>query len=174
MKLEEYQALALRTARMFPTDIENLNHAALGLASEFLEVAGANGFEEQKEEIGDCAWYMALACHALGTNFHDLFQNPLEDFGIDVPVLGLKDFVSEVKGLVVYGRDLHDERRLAMMSDLAKFAFALRSFSLDSGILVETVLEQNIEKLRKRFPEAYSHELADARLDKGGADSRNS
>ena len=174
MKLEEYQALALRTARMFPTDIENLNHAALGLASEFFEVCAADGPDQQKEEIGDCAWYMALACHALNANFHDLFQSPLLDFDVETPIAALKDFISEVKGLVVYNRTLDDERRQDMLEDLEKFAYTLRCFEVDSDTPIVDVLEQNIAKLRKRFPDAYSHELADARIDKGGVDSRNS
>lgn len=174
MKLEDYQALAMRTARMFPTDIGNLNHAALGLASEFFEVAGANSPDEQKEEIGDCAWYMALACHALNANFHDLFQSPLPEFEAEVPINALKNFLSEVKGLVVYNRILDDGRRQSLLEDLEKFAYVLRAFEVDSECPIGDVLEHNIQKLRRRFPDAYSHELADARLDKGGDDFRNS
>jgi hypothetical protein len=42
------------------------------------------------------------------------------------------------------------------------------------GMDMEQIAWANIEKLRQRYPEAYSDAAAEARADKGGADARNS
>lgn len=59
-----------------------LNHAALGLAGEAGELCGAverwlyYGRDldkvNVKEELGDCLWYLALACNALGLELADV------------------------------------------------------------------------------------------------------
>lgn len=110
MKLNDYQSLAIRTAKPGDTE-QDLIHAALGLTGEAGEFADAVkksvvygrplDTAHLIEEIGDALWYVALACRAL-----------------DV--------------------------------DLA------------------TVAEGNIAKLRVRYPERYTDDLAAARLDKAG------
>ena len=75
MNLDEYQRLALRTARDLPAN-ERLLNAALGLAGEAGEFADSvkkirfHGHESDPDELikelGDLLWYTALAAHALG------------------------------------------------------------------------------------------------------------
>jgi len=88
MKFHEYQPLAMRTAKMFPSLEMNLIHAALGIGSEIGELAetvngiwmdletathsGTGGLSNIQEEIGDAAWYAQLACAHLGWQFHEL------------------------------------------------------------------------------------------------------
>lgn len=88
MNPSKYQELCHRTEcdqdksrQRFGTDLVSMNgpvrinHAILGLAGEVGELAGAverwlyygRPLDEKnvKEEIGDCLWYLALACNAL-------------------------------------------------------------------------------------------------------------
>lgn len=108
MNFDEYQKLAIRTAKQIDQNFD-LMHTAFGLAGEAGEFADAikkhlvydkpldkaNVFEE----IGDILWYCALACETMGVDMNEIAQ-------------------------------------------------------------------QNISKLKLRYPEKYSNKLADERLDK--------
>lgn len=87
MQVTQYQALAMRTAKMFPGFDMNMMHAALGIGSEIGELAetvngiwmevpqqaGAKPYAENiKEEVGDACWYAALGCAHMGWEFHEL------------------------------------------------------------------------------------------------------
>ncbi|MDZ4719298.1 MAG: nucleoside triphosphate pyrophosphohydrolase family protein [Roseiflexaceae bacterium] len=81
MNLDEYQRLALRTARDLPAE-ERLLNAALGLSGEAGEFADSvkklrfHGHtldqEELLKELGDLLWYTALAANALGVPLSDV------------------------------------------------------------------------------------------------------
>lgn len=84
MKINEYQELALRTAPKGLDSTQLLLNGALGLAGESGEVvddvkkhlfqghwldAGAIA-----RELGDVAWYLAIAAHAIGCDLETIFQ----------------------------------------------------------------------------------------------------
>jgi NTP pyrophosphatase (non-canonical NTP hydrolase) len=108
MQLDEYKALALRTAKQMDGR-DNIIHAALGLSSEAGEITTtvkkmfaynqAIDYDNIVEELGDILWFCALMSHSL-------------------------------------------------------------------HVSLDYVAEQNIEKLRKRYPEKFSDDLASLRLDK--------
>ena len=109
MEINEYQRLAMRSAKKLPTIIENLNHAALGATSECGELATTVKASiiygkpidllNIEEEIGDALWFLALAADTI-------------------------------------------------------------------GLELSFVAKKNIEKLRKRYPEKYTDQAAQARADK--------
>jgi NTP pyrophosphatase (non-canonical NTP hydrolase) len=72
-----------------------------------------------------------------------------DEFGLEPSVV---DLIHEVRAI------------LAALVDLAYLI----------GVDLIDVARDNIAKLRERFPDAYSDEAAEARLDKGGEDARNS
>lgn len=75
MTTNEYQQLALRTANPLPPD-ELLLNGVLGLSGESGECSDlvkkhryqGHDLDAEKlvKELGDCAWYLAIASHALG------------------------------------------------------------------------------------------------------------
>lgn len=83
MDLNEYQQLALRTARDLTPDDRLLN-AALGLAGEAGEFADsvkkirfhghALDQSELIKEVGDLLWYAALAANALGVPLSEVAE----------------------------------------------------------------------------------------------------
>jgi NTP pyrophosphatase (non-canonical NTP hydrolase) len=83
MDTNEYQHKALRTAPTIAA-IERLTNAALGLSGEAGEFADAikkaryQGHDLDavalSNELGDVAWYLALACDALGLSLGDVLQ----------------------------------------------------------------------------------------------------
>ena len=93
MDINSYQCLASRTecdqekARRRIVDNEigiRLNHAAIGLASEAGEILRAVEkwiYYGQKldmlhveEELGDCLWYLAQACNAIGVGMAQVME----------------------------------------------------------------------------------------------------
>tara|TARA_Y100001970_G_scaffold24556_3_gene29286 strand:+ start:7267 stop:7656 length:390 start_codon:yes stop_codon:yes gene_type:complete len=83
--------------------------AAIGLASEageFSEIVKKIIFQgkpftdetkdHMKKELGDCLWYIAQACMALGLSFDDLFNSNIEKLSSRYPG-GFDAFISENK-----------------------------------------------------------------------------
>ena len=91
------------------------------------------------------------------------------DFSFDLmhSALGLSseagEFTDAVKKTLVYGKALDKENLLEELGDLCWFiALACEVLNVE----MTDIMEQNIEKLKKRYPEKYSDELAIQRLDK--------
>lgn len=81
----EYQKEALRTANMaYLTRFERLTNGALGLCGEAGEVADIikkalfQGHEVDEEhiaeELGDCAWYLAITAYAIGKTLDEILE----------------------------------------------------------------------------------------------------
>lgn len=83
MTVNEYHGAAMRTAPNLDID-SMLIDAALGLTGEAGEVADIVkksyyqghelNFDAIVEELGDVAWYIALACQALGIGMETVLQ----------------------------------------------------------------------------------------------------
>lgn len=85
MTADEYQIAALRTAAFSPS---LLQESVLGLCGESGECADIvkkhcfQGHELDKlhlaEELGDVAWYLAIAAFAIGYDLEDVFNMNIE------------------------------------------------------------------------------------------------
>jgi NTP pyrophosphatase (non-canonical NTP hydrolase) len=73
------------------------------------------------------------------------------------------EFADCVKKHLVYGKELDKWNAREELGDLLWFV-ALAATTL--GIDLSEVADENIAKLKLRYPESYSDELAGARLDK--------
>lgn len=84
------------------------------------------------------------------------------------------EFTTEVKRAAIYGKPVDGAVREHMLEELGDLMWyvALAASSLDASL--SHIAQRNIEKLRARFPAAYSDAAAEARADKGGADARSS
>lgn len=95
MDAKKYLELTDRTCKHIHEDgisisstTYDLLHAALGMsgeAGEFLDAVKKTfiynkplDVENAKEEIGDCLWYMALACRTLNVSFEELMQENID------------------------------------------------------------------------------------------------
>lgn len=84
MKADEYQYLAYRTANKDLCRFDQLRNAVYGLNGEAGEVIdllkkhefqghGLN-YDELVKELGDIAWYLALACTALAVPLSEVME----------------------------------------------------------------------------------------------------
>ena len=84
MKINEYQSEALRTAFGMSNEYPMVLNGVLGLAGESGECVDMvkkhlfQGHELDKahlmEELGDVAWYVAVAAHAIGYDLETVLQ----------------------------------------------------------------------------------------------------
>lgn len=88
MKINEYQELAMKTLNPKLSKKDVLINAVMGLCGESGEVIDlvkkhlAQGHDLDKEkmikELGDVAWYLAEACHALDINLEDVLTQNID------------------------------------------------------------------------------------------------
>jgi len=194
MNLVDYHDAAIRTAKWFPSVQENLEHAALGLTTEIGEFATivkrvaiygkpltGEMREHALEEIGDCYWYLPLACHAMDTTLERVVAENAGDFD-EMPELSLKHSCIALAGIggtfSAYTAAISVQGEVSSMDELkpmiALIVMCLNQCCRTLGADPMDVRAANIAKLRLRFPDAYTDEAAEARADKGGLDARNS
>jgi hypothetical protein len=143
-------------------------HATMGLCTEVGELYEAWGHANKDpkkidrtnlaEEIGDIFWYLALAYDA------KLFTPPLPaQYALSTkPGAILRDLVIRTnraldcsKKQVFYGK--HPETLSAHLDAVYRSTMALvKAFGLDAS----TIMEVNLAKLRKRYPEKFTAENA--------------
>lgn len=191
MNLDTYQQEAVRTAKWFPSLLDNLDHAALGFITEIGEFAtvvkrvsiyGKDMTQEMHEhaleEIGDTFWYCALACETMGLRMGAIIDkdgaSEINDMKGGALALGLTSgtfamgvYATRASGEYGKGIDALKAGLGLMIGMLDRTCFVL---GVDAG----EVLQRNIDKLRQRYPEKYSDAAAEARADKNGIDARNS
>lgn len=88
MTINEYQALAMRTLNPDLKEQEILLNSVMGLCGEAGEVIDhvkkhiCHGHDLDKQhlikELGDVAWYLAEAAHALGVSLEEVFEGNIE------------------------------------------------------------------------------------------------
>lgn len=88
MDADEYQAMALRTANKGLTDSESLLNGLMGLcgeSGECIDIMKKHMFQlheidtnELARELGDVAWYLAVAADALGYKLGDVLKMNVE------------------------------------------------------------------------------------------------
>ena len=179
-----YAPLALRTAKPLPTPLADLGHAALGLITELGELAtivkriviyGRELTPEMtrhaEEEIGDIAWYVPLAMRAACMQvWHGRFMHT---GSLDAAVRRVAVLVGDVADAAKEPLRPLTPNRVAMAC--GEIIFLLQhDISPRLGVDFGRALGHNINKLRARYPAAYSDLAAEARADKGGADARSS
>jgi NTP pyrophosphatase (non-canonical NTP hydrolase) len=178
MNLYEYQIEAMTFA---PPDTLNgqahgLVVTALGLSGEAVELdealnfsAGADWIREVTKEAGDCCWYLARGCAALGVDMGRVFTDAdyiyvkaqsvhmsrQWDAYKFAPVL-LKiaaKFSEVVKKIYAQG---HEADREKLIDLLVQYWVLLEIFAERVGIPISDILEANIAKLRSRFPDGFT------------------
>lgn len=84
------------------------------------------------------------------------------------------EFTSTVKRMSQYGKTYTNELREHLCEELGDTLWYIALAATALGVTFEGLAEDNIAKLKLRFPEAFSNEAAEARADKGGLSHKES
>ena len=84
------------------------------------------------------------------------------------------EFTTEVKRMVIYDQPLTADREAHIREELGDALWYIALACEALGMSMHLVARENIDKLKKRFPETYSNAAAEARADKGGLGARES
>lgn len=193
MKLTEYIPLAIRTEKPLQP-LDRLVHSCMGLITEIGEVTSElkrmaiyeKPLDDDRkkhilEEIGDVLWYIAIGVDALQTPLHWLenaptMQNrPLGSSGFyEATALMFGKHCGKLcDGVaVIYIKQQIPKPSFGSVQSYIMILQGLRVLAEHCGSTLEQAMDDNIAKLRIRFPEQYSNEAAEGRADKAGANAR--
>ena len=195
MNITEYVPLAVRTEKPLPI-LQRMSHSCMGLITEIGEVVTelkrmaiyGKPLDDQRkahilEEVGDVMWYIAIMWDVLDANLEDFLSAP--KFVPPTDLEGMYEATSMVLAKqcgqicavtedVTMNQDINEDNfaDLSHATYMIYVGLGLLANHCDSSI--EQAMEDNIAKLRVRFPDAYSNEAAEGRADKNGLDARNS
>lgn len=161
MNLEQYFLESARTSSVSSDHKHQVLHGAMGICTEVIEFH--KSFEEGDEknvrqEIGDIFWYVAETCRGIGITMNDLdFNLEVSMNSVDTLVEKAGDLLDQAKRIIFYHTDINKEK----INDLLNvICTELNAIIDDYGYDLEELLEQNIQKLRIRFPKAFDAERA--------------
>ncbi len=147
-----YPPLAMRTCKEMPTLKDHIAHMAMGLGSEYMELNTAYDEDNHHEEVGDIAWFLAGICTSLNIPF---ISKPMDSWDSD-EIVG--DIITLCKKYFVYGVEIDIPRMTELCQCLIYILHDYGTFALR--------LHENLNKLKLRYPEYYTDQLAVERLDK--------
>lgn len=166
MQVKDYIPLAIRTESPKETGLSRkhtrLLHAAIGVATETAELVQADTDQNQVEELGDAAWYLAAATDAIGAQSLTISSGGREnrvrakELSRELHILS-GDFLDQMKKLVFYGKEPNEANLTMTVFNLWQ---TVANLSAAKGHDFGIVLEANIRKLRIRYPEKFTSEAA--------------
>ena len=173
MTFDEYVTLAQRTAST-KTNTDKIGHGCLGLIGEAGEVVDIikkmtymgmtreMAREKLIDEVGDCCWYIAEWCTGSGNSMQEIFD----------ATAGFHDSFSLETWAVSMVRDAYDlwydsdgGYTCSLMDDVEHIATGIKAICHRIDVTLDEVLEHNIEKLKKRFPEGFSADRSNVRYE---------
>lgn len=176
MKIEEYRKEVTRTIVILPTLDKNLLHMAYGITTEIgelqdiykKELAYSKSIDlvNLKEEIGDIFWYIFNTL-----NFLEITEREIYDlkYGIPRAINFIKnEKLDNIKfllpHLVLQNADIFTHilkyNRYILIREVVSLYYDLCSLCEIYKFDYEEIMEININKLRIRFPEKFTQDLA--------------
>jgi NTP pyrophosphatase (non-canonical NTP hydrolase) len=145
----------------------NLAHMALGLSGEIGELVRCVGTELKftgvdrvnlGEELGDIYWYLANYCNMRDLPLPEsLSISERDEDCLELLITSIGDLVDIVKRFVAYNKAIEKPKELdAIYNICVSLKLLETTYKLDGS----TIREKNINKLRIRYPEKFSDELA--------------
>jgi NTP pyrophosphatase (non-canonical NTP hydrolase) len=163
MNYKQFKKDAMRTCKVFGYQDRDLSHMVLGMTSEINELLTALETSDNTnilEEVVDIMWY--VAGYETFRKLNVLEQiNTKEDVTPQFPiVISISKLVDLVKKFNVYGRKIDEKEEEFLLSDIYKACIAItNSLELD----IEQGFDKVINKLKHRFPEKFTEDLANNR-----------
>jgi phosphoribosyl-ATP pyrophosphohydrolase len=166
MTFKEYQLNAKRTVAELGSLELNLSHMVLGIISEqeeFLKALVDNDKVNLLEESVDAIWYISNYCTFRGFDLEDIYNNR-EDYVIEawetevsqyeVQISKLADYV---KKFIAYKKPLDESKEINCLRILLE---TICNDIKEIGGDIYQSLQNNIDKLKVRFPDKFSEDQA--------------
>lgn len=159
----DYAEFVRSRAKPMPTKVECLLHAAVGLVGELIELRAAESRLDsvnQLEEVGDALFYIQMVENDLGA---------LPDVYVEGGTDGLAiagDFLDLCKKAWVYNKPLEtlEAHMKLYVAQVRRLLEGYCMMTLQTSLSV--AINENVEKLMRRYPVGYSDQAAQARADK--------
>lgn len=158
-----YQPLAMRTLNADLSQEQQLISGALGLCGELSEL---DPEIPTTDEAGDVAWYLALLCQATEQNIGVLYLAASKP---ELPIV--PDAWRLHYGMTYHAGQIADRvKKIAMHShpffpsdftmNFQGAMYYFLAFCEHHSLNVKTILEQNVEKLKRRYPAGFSSQAS--------------
>lgn len=166
MRIREYQEETKRTCPSLGSDKLDLCHMLLGIGSETEELYKAFVLKDNVnigEEIADKFWYLANYCTFRSYDLSELFDNKDEfiqdewELETEVEIIKFSKLQDYVKKYIAYNKPI--DRSLEENS-LKGLLWSLNYVIDKQNLDLEKLLENNINKLKVRFPDKFTQEKA--------------
>ena len=159
MTIKEYQEQAFRTCASLGDLRLDLSHMTLGLMSELVEFKEATDEVNEREELADIMWYIANYCNLRGYDLSFLVESSIDIFAeekdfftkLTLHISALSDLV---KKYVAYGKKINIVLEMEFISSLTGLIITSSIFNSERD------LQNNIDKLKVRYPEKFTTENA--------------
>ena len=148
MDFKEYVKLAMKTNVEDRSFQDNILNGLLGLCGETIEFLTASE-DGELDELGDCYWYTALLFHTTGLELLNITKAK-NSLTVNIGLLS-----DHFKKHFFQGHSLDSNLVQLLLSEI-KFHLDVSTTFINSS--PEEVMEYNINKLKKRFPEGFEVE----------------
>ena len=139
---------------------EDIIHSILGIYTEFVELVEGLYINDEiniKEEIGDICWYVALGFSTLNIN-PKIFSEIEVNF--ETVLSEILVWIDKVKRTLFY-KEKFDIKKFEKFLQKVQFVTEIITNELfENEISYSDILELNIKKLAKRYPDGFSEEKA--------------
>mgnify|MGYP001562923263 CR=1 FL=1 len=160
MKFEEYQKLSIRTNKWLSSIQFDVAHMLLGMNGEINELNDALESVDkvnQAEELADIAWYVSN--YASIRNLHlDESKALLVRGDYNGLVYQISTLTDIAKKWIIYNKEIDTTEEQKICQNILSILY-----HFDIEINFSKALQNNIDKLKKRYPEKYSDENAQNR-----------
>lgn len=173
MKFSEYQESAFRTMANLGTENLDMSHMALGIATELGELADIFkkniaykkdiDWVNASEEVGDVLWYVS--------NFFTILNTSIAEYTENVTIGASKlsgDRVTDNISAILYCNSISgciDKEllwggksidKLSLKSMLGRLVRELIEICAINGFDISKIMDNNINKLKIRYPDKFS------------------
>lgn len=166
MNIKEYQILAKRTCPALGSLELDLSHMVLGIGSEDEELIKAcknNDMPNIQEEIIDKMWYIANYCTLRHLDLNELF-NSKDSFYTEewedefhLSIIHYSKLQDYIKKFIAYKKPIDEKKEI---NSLRIILFYIQDLLTYFKLNLEKGLENNINKLKVRFPDKFTTENA--------------
>ena len=168
MKIKQFKEECKRTCASLGNDKLDLSHMILGMVSELEELDESLVIKDivnTGEEIADIYWYLMnyisfreldIELEQSNYNSYRLDSHTLV-YGLSITVSKLSDLT---KKYIAYGRGINEVEEEELILEIDKY---LQAILLRKGLDLGNILQNNIDKLKIRFPEKFNENEANNR-----------